>query len=103
MVLFVAKCRTDGSWDAFTLNQKTRRLEYNWKKDKRYSAYADKSKKGTKEYEDAKTAYYNAIRIYNSENPEHTIDFTEDLPVAYSNEEMRRFREFSNSIYGAYD
>lgn len=103
MVLFVAKCRTDGSWDAFTLNQKTRQLEYNWKKDKRYSAYADKSKKGTKEYEDAKVAYYNAIRIYNSENPEHTIDFTEDLPVAYSNEEMRRFRELSNSIYGAYD
>jgi hypothetical protein len=48
-------------------------------------------------------AYYNAIRIYNSENPEHTINFTEDLPVAYSNEEMRRFRELSNSIYGAYD
>lgn len=103
MVLFVAKCRTDGCWEAFSLNQKTRQLEYDWKKDKRYAAFADKSKKGTKEYEDAKTAYYNAIRMYNQENPEHTISFDDNLPVAYSNEEMRRFRELANSIYGAYD
>lgn len=103
MVLFVAKCRTEGCWEAFSLNQKTRQLEYNWRKDKRYAAFADKSKKGTKEYEDAKTAYYNAIRIYNQENPEHAISFDDDLPVAYSNEDMRRFRELSNSIYGAYD
>lgn len=103
MVLFIGKCRTDGSWEAFSLNDKTMQLEYDWKKDKRFAAYADKSKKGTKEYEDAKIAYFNAIRTYNSENPEHAIDFNDDLPVAYSNEEIRQFRELSNSIYGAYD
>lgn len=50
MVLFVAKCMKDGCWDAFDLVDN--KLVYNWRKDKRYSIYADPSKKGTKEYEE---------------------------------------------------
>jgi hypothetical protein len=50
MVLFVAKCMKDGCWDAFSI--KDGKLVYDWKKDKRYSIYADESKKGTKEYEE---------------------------------------------------
>lgn len=84
MVLFVAKCMKDGCWDAFDLVDN--KLVYNWKKDKRYSIYADSSKKGTKEYEEQRIAYYNAVRQYNMEHPENTIDFSDDLPTAYSND-----------------
>ena len=101
MVLFVAKCMKDGCWEAFDLDGS--KLVYNWKKDKRYSIYADKSKKGTKEYEEQRIAYYNAIREYNKENPENTIGFDDDLPVAYSNSQIQQMRQLSNSIYGAYD
>lgn len=101
MVLFVAKCMKDGCWEAFDL--KDGKLVYNWRKDKRYSIYADKSKEGTKEYEQQRIAYYNAVRQYNSENPENTIGFDEDLPVAYSNNQIQQMRQLANSIYGAYD
>lgn len=101
MVLFVAKCMKDGCWEAFDLDGS--KLVYNWRKDKRYSIYADKSKKGTKEYEEQRIAYYNAVRQYNQEHPESTIGFDEDLPVAYSNNQIQQMRQLSNSIYGAYD
>lgn len=101
MVLFVAKSMKDGCWEAFDL--KDNKLVYNWRKDKRYSIYADPSKKGTKEYEEQRIAYYNAIRQYNQENPENTIDFSNDLPVAYSNLQIQQMRQLSNSVYGAYD
>ncbi len=84
MVLFVAKCMKDGCWEAFDL--KDNKLVYDWRKDKRYSVYADKSKEGTEEYQRQKIAYYNAIRQYNANHPDNTIEYTDDLPEAYSNE-----------------
>ena len=101
MVLFVAKCMKDGCWEAFDL--KDNKLVYDWRKDKRYSIYADKSKKGTEEYQRQKIAYYNAIRQYNANHPDNTIEYTDDLPEAYSNEQIQQMRQVSNSIYGAYD
>ena len=58
---------------------------------------------GTKEYEEQRIAYFNAIRQYNQEHPESTIGFDEDLPVAYSYNQVQQMRQVSNSIYGAYD
>lgn len=101
MVLFVAKCMKDGCWEAFDL--KDNKLVYDWRKDKRYSVYADKSKEGTEEYQQQKIAYYNAIRQYNANHPDNTIEYTDDLPEAYSNEQIQQMRQVSNSIYGAYD
>lgn len=101
MVLFIAKCKKDGCWEAFDLQDN--KLVYDWRKDKRYSIYADESKKGTKEYEEQRIAYYNAIRQYNEDHPEHTISFQDDLPVAYSNQQIQQMRQLSNSVYGAYD
>ena len=101
MVLFVAKCMKDGCWEAFDL--KDNKLVYDWRKDKRYSIYADKSKEGTEEYQRQKIAYYNAIRQYNANHPDNTIEYTDDLPEAYSNEQIQQMRQVSNSIYGAYD
>lgn len=101
MILFVARCKQDGCWDAFSMDGNT--LVYDWKKDKRYSIFADSSKKGTKEYEEQRIAYYNAVRKYNQENPDKAITFDQYLPVAYSNEQVQQIRQLSNSIYGAYD
>lgn len=101
MVLFVAKCMKDGCWEAFDL--KDNKLVYDWRKDKRYSIYADKTKEGTKEYQEQKIAYYNAIRRYNANHPDNTISYTDDLPEAYSNQEIQQMRQLANSIYGAYD
>ena len=101
MVLFIAKCMHDGSWDAFYLEDN--QLKYDWKKDKRYSVFADKTKEGTKEYEEQKTAYFLAVRQYNLEHPDSPIGFDGDLPVAYSNQQIMQMRQLSNSIYGAYD
>lgn len=101
MSLFVAKAIKDGTWQAFSL--KDGLLHYNWKLDKRFSVYADQSKKGTPEWLKQRAAYYNAIRQYNQENPESTLKFSDDLPAAYSNQEMQQLRQLSNSIYGSYD
>ena len=43
MVLFVAKMHHDGCYDAYELN-KENRLEYNWKKDKRFNLLAANDK-----------------------------------------------------------
>lgn len=101
MTLFVAQALKDGSWDAFSM--KDGKLHYDWKKDKRYSVYADPSQKGTAKWKEQRAAYFNAIRAYNRENPENELKYTDDLPAAYSNERMQQIRAVSNSIYGAYD
>jgi len=49
MTLFIARSMQDGVLDAWSVENGE--LKYNWKKDKRFSVYADKSKKGTKEYQ----------------------------------------------------
>jgi len=42
MTIIVAKMKADGIWDA--LEVKDNQLVYNWKKDKRFSAYANNDK-----------------------------------------------------------
>lgn len=103
MVLFVAKCMHDGSWEAFDLEDN--KLKYDWRKDKRYSVFSGVDQGTKEEYEEQKVAYYNAIRQYNLENPDKVISFQDEdgLPVAYSNAEIQEMRQLSNSIYGAYD
>lgn len=101
MVLFVARCMQDGTWDAFSINEKTGEIKYDWKKDKRFKAYAENSSNKA-EYEKAKEAYYNAIMDYNKENDTH-ITPKDGLPTAYTNSQIEQIRELSNNIYGSYD
>ena len=51
MTLFIGKAMEDGVFDAWSINENDE-LVYNWKKDKRFSLLADKSKKDTKEYKE---------------------------------------------------
>lgn len=100
MVLFCAKCRKDGVWDAFDLDNN--KLIYDWKKDKRFSIYASGNTNDPK-YNEQRIAYHNAIREYNAENSNNVIKYDDNLPRPYTNREIQQMRQVSNSIYGAYD
>lgn len=101
MVLFVARCMQDGTWDAISINEKTGEIKYDWKKDKRFKAYAENSS-NRQEYEKAKEAYYNAIQQYNDENDTH-ITPKDGLRMPYTYREIQSIRELANNIYGSYD
>lgn len=100
MTLFVAKCYEDGVYDAFDI--KDGELVYDWKKDKRFSIYAS-GDTSNKEYYNQQGAYYNAIRAYNREHPDATLNYTDNLPMPYSLQEVEEMKNVANSIYGAYD
>jgi hypothetical protein len=59
-------------------------LKYNWKKDKRFSVYSDKSKKGTEEYRKQQALYMLHIQEWNRDHPEQILNYTDDLPTPYS-------------------
>lgn len=109
MVLFVAKMKHDGCYDAYELT-KEKRLKYNWRKDKRFNLLA-KGPEGAKinqeEYNKQKSLYYSLIRAFNMEgfkkdNGEQ-LNYSDDLPDAYTLQEVQTFKTFSDNIYGSYN
>lgn len=105
MTLFVARCIQDGVWDAYSID-KEGNVIYDWTKDKRFSAIKT-AKKGSKEYNDALSAYYSQIRLYNKEHIDSPIEFTTDkengLPSPYSLDTIEKIKQVADSIYGNYD
>lgn len=63
MVMFVARCLKDGTWGAFSLD-KDGYIVYDWKKDKRFSAFAVNDTTNPK-YNEQKALFYSKIREYN--------------------------------------
>ena len=110
MVLFVAKMHHDGCYDAYELDKKTKRLEYNWRKDKRFDLIAKKEQGievNQEEYNKQKSLYYSLIRAFNMEgfrkpNGEQ-LNYSDDLPDAYTLQEIQTFKTFSDNIYGSYN
>lgn len=102
MVLFVARCKEDGVWDAFDMVDGE--LIYDPKKDERFKAYFD-GIKGSKEYLEAKSKYFSACLQYNQEhrNEKQLVIGQDLLSEPYSDKEIKNLKEFSDSIYGAYD
>lgn len=111
MTLFVARCIHDGVMDisvtgdlrdsAFSLSQ-TGQLLYDWKKDKRFKAYAENSS-DQKAYKEAKARYLSYIYMYNQENTDSPIKVEDNLPSPYTNVQMNSVRGLADNIYGAYD
>lgn len=101
MTLFIARAMQDGVLDAWSIENGT--LKYDWKKDKRFSVYADKSKKGTKEYKEQQALYMLQIKEWNKDHPDNQLDYTDDLPTPYSDQEILSIKNLSNNIYGSYD
>ena len=100
MTIFVAKLVHDGIYDAFSI--KDGKLDYNWKKDKRFYAYANNLTNDAN-YLKQRGLYFSTIRTWNSENPEHILDYSDDLILPYSNVQVNAIKSVSDSIYGAYD
>ena len=110
MTLFIARAMQDGVLDAWSVENGE--LKYDWKKDKRFSIFADKSKKGTEEYKKQQALYMLHIQEYNRDHPEGIVDkdgntrlleYTDDLPTPYSDQEIVSIKNVSNNIYGSYD
>ena len=111
MTLFIARAMQDGVLDAWSVENGE--LKYNWKKDKRFSVFADKSKKGTEEYKKQQALYMLHIQEYNRDHPEgvdvdkngipRLLEYTDDLPTPYSDQEIVSIKNVANNIYGSYD
>lgn len=100
MVLFVARCIEDGCYDALYVENGS--LKYDWRKDRRFSAYA-KGDKNDKNYYTQRGLYLSMIRQYNKEHPDSQLSYADDLPTPYSNQEVSAIKNTANTIYGAYD
>lgn len=109
MVLFVAKMHHDGCYKAYTLDEENR-LVYNWREDARFNLLA-KGEEGKSQnpelYNKQKSLYYSLIRQFNlegyrKENGEQ-LNFSDDLPDAYTLQEIQTFKTFSDTIYGSYN
>lgn len=101
MTLFVARCMQDGVWDALSIDDNND-LKYDWKKDSRFSIYAQELKTHP-EYRKQKAAYFSAIRQYNYEHPNNPIDPENGLPSPYSDQQIMYIRNLGDNIYGSYD
>ena len=102
MTLFVAKLKHDGIWDALSIDEETKELKYNWRKDKRFEAFASGRTQDPK-YKEQMGLYYSKIQQYNQDHPDNIIGFQDDLPEPYSLKEIEDIKNVSDSIYGAYD
>lgn len=101
MTLFVARCMQDGVWDAFSIDDNND-LKYDWKKDSRFSIYAQGIKTHP-EYNKQKASYFSAIRQYNQEHSNNPIDPEDGLPSPYSDQQIMHIRNLGDNIYGSYD
>ena len=100
MTLFVAKAMQDGCFDAWYIENDE--LKYNWKKDKRFSIYASGDKTNP-EYAKQKGLYIMKIQEWNQEHPDKKLEYSDDLPTPYSNQDILAIRNVGDNIYGSYD
>lgn len=107
MVLFVAKMNHDGCYNAYIQDPKTKRLEYKWRLDKRFNLLATNDKSNLEEYNKQQALYFSLIRAFNLEgyrkpNGEQ-LTYKDDLPDAYTLQEIQTFKTFADNIYGSYN
>ena len=109
MVLFVAKMKHDGCYDAYSLDEKDR-LKYDWRKDNRFNLLAkgaEGKRENEAEYNKQKALYYSLIRAFNLEGYKKAngeqLNFSDDLPDAYTLQQVQTFKTFSDNIYGSYN
>lgn len=101
MTLFTAKLHHDGIWNAYSLDENGR-LKYNWRLDERFKEFAA-GNTDSPEYNKQKALYMSIIREFNQEDDSRKLQYTDDLPDAYTPSQIRAIKTLSESIYGAYD
>ncbi len=108
MNIFVAQMLGDGSFDAHYLD-KDGKLVYDWKKDKRFEAFAN-GRKSDPKYAEQKALYYAMAKqfvIEGAKNPDGTLfemnmQDPKPLPRAYTNKEAEAMKSIGDNIYGYY-
>ena len=100
MVLFAAKMHHDGCIDAYNIIDG--KLQYDWKKDKRFSAYAANDKSNQQLYNQQRAEYLSLIRMFNLENGTKLVE-GDNLPDAYTLQQIDSFKTFADNIYGSYN
>lgn len=106
MTLFVAKCKKEGIFDAFSIDKDTESLKYDCTKDKRFEKFIKNDRSNEEEYLKQKALYYYYVTEYNKEHPENqiTMDFrTTPLPEPFTSTEVETMKNVANTKYGAYD
>ena len=103
MTIVVAKMKADGIWDA--LEVKDGQLVYNFKKDKRFSAYANNNTSDPN-YNKQASLYHTIAEQFVAEgtqNPDgSTFQIGQPLPYAWTNQEAESVKSLCDLIYGYY-
>lgn len=104
MTIIVAQMKAQGVWDALEVHNG--KLVYNYKKDKRFSVYAN-GDTSNPEYNKQKSLYYAIAQQFVDEevhNPDGSLfEIGQDLPAAYTNKEMESMKSLCDLIYGYYN
>lgn len=108
LTIFGAQMRKDGSWEAHSVENG--KLVYNWKKDKRFAAFANEDHSDEDAYNRAKALYMVVARQLEAEHTknEDGTDFVFDLqakhalPKAYTTKESEAMKALADKTYGYY-
>lgn len=104
MTIIVAKMLEDGSWDAYEV--KNGKLEYDWKKDKRFSLYATNNKSDLKEYNNQRglyAAFAQQLEREGIKNKDGSMfKFGDPLPTGYTTLDIESMKDITDLIYGYY-
>ena len=105
MMLFVTQMIKDGTWEAYSVNEKNQ-LEYNWKKDKRFDAFANKDKSDPAKYQEQEGLYYamaeQLVKEHAMNKDGSIFKIGDPLPKAYTNQQIESHKSLSDNIYGYY-
>ena len=101
MVLFIARLKHDGSIKAYSIVNG--QLQYDWRKDKRFSLLANNDTSNLAEYNKQKGLYLSLLRKFNMEGYNLEVSMKTDLPDGYTLKQIDGVKELGETIYGSYD
>lgn len=105
MTIFIARMLADGSYDAISIGEDGT-LKYDYKKDSRFSAFANNEISNPK-YNEQKGLYYTIARQFVNEgvnNPDGSkFKIGDPLPAVYTAKESEAIKALSDLVYGYYD
>lgn len=100
VAILIAKMMGDGCYEASMETGPDGKLQYNFKKDKRYTAYINNDITNP-DYIYQRALYLENLRQFNKEG--YNLKEGDDLPLAYTNREILQITQFSDLLYGHYN
>lgn len=100
MSMLLAQMIHDGVWGSMQITEEG--FKYNWKKDKRFEAYANNDKSDINKYNEQRALYLYMLQEANQEKG-LSLKEGDDLPLPYTNQKILALKNFSDTAYGFYD